>query len=68
MTKRVIFNPLDGVSVASAGQESTSSLINVDVGVCPKCSTVMTDGKIANADVVYYCDACRVSTPKPDSL
>jgi ribosomal protein L37AE/L43A len=63
-----IFNPLDGVSISSAvpEMESTSSLINTDIGVCPKCKQTMTDASIANADKVYYCEGCRVSTPKPD--
>jgi hydrogenase maturation factor HypF (carbamoyltransferase family) len=68
MSKRAIFNPLDALSTSSTNQESTSSLVNSDVGVCPKCKKGMTDASIANADTVYYCEGCRVSTPRPDSV
>ena len=67
MQKRAIFNPLDVVSTSeSSDQVSTSSLINSDVGTCPKCKKTMTLAGIANTDTVFYCEACRVSTPRPD--
>jgi hypothetical protein len=68
MTKRAIFNPLDGTSISSSGMQSTSSLINTEIGVCPKCSKPMGESRIANADTVYYCDSCRVSTPMLDKV
>ena len=66
--KRPIFNPLDATSLSSSDQESTSSLINEDVGVCPKCKTPMSSAEIANGDTVFHCAGCRVSTPRPDSI
>lgn len=67
--KRTIFNPLapTGVSQSSAeNHAATAAVENVQVGVCPKCKENMTRATIANNDTVFYCEACRVSTPLPD--
>ncbi len=49
---------------ADEQQESTSALLNEDVGTCPKCKksfgTATVDGV-----AVYYCEPCRVSHPIP---
>jgi tRNA(Ile2) C34 agmatinyltransferase TiaS len=55
-----IFNPLNQVEETEI--ESTSSLINDTLGVCPKCRQPF-DSAIANGDTVYYCVKCRVSQP-----
>lgn len=57
-----IFNPLNEVPVQ---QESTSSMINDVIGVCPKCKNAFSSGVIANGDQVFYCATCRVSQPMP---
>lgn len=69
MNKRVIFNPLavNNVSQSSGEQQvATASMQNTKVGICPKCDENMTRAVIANTDTVFYCEACRVSTPLPD--
>lgn len=69
-TKRDVFNPL--VAIASgdhAGREtSLSSLMNSDIGVCPKCKKPMGKATIANDDTVFYCPADRVALPTPTVL
>ena len=60
-----IFNPLhDEISVSADQQESTSSLINDVVGICPKCKKPFGSG-IVNKDTIFYCETCRVSQPAP---
>ncbi len=61
------FNPLfDAPNPEGASQEqSTSSLINDVLGVCPKCKNPFGFGTTVS-DHVYYCDSCRVSQPKPE--
>ena len=59
-----IFNPLDAVVQEQPPMQSTSSLINDVVGVCPKCKQPFGSGQTVS-DTVYYCDSCRVSQPIP---
>lgn len=59
-----IFNPLDAVVPEQPPMQSTSSLINDVVGVCPKCKHPFGSGQTVS-DTVYYCDSCRVSQPIP---
>lgn len=82
MTMRKIFNPLNHIEVEpgqvsestdtnsplDVGQqlESTSAIYNETVGVCPKCGNEMTTSKIANDDVVFFCQKDRVALPRPD--
>lgn len=69
MNKRVIFNPLAANNTSQSSdqkQEATASMQNTKVGICPKCDDNMTRAVIANNDSVFYCEACRVSTPLPD--
>jgi formamidopyrimidine-DNA glycosylase len=69
MNKRTIFNPLAASNVSQSSdvkQEATASMQNTKVGICPKCDENMTRAVIANQDTVFYCEACRVSTPLPD--
>lgn len=65
------FNPLNSITIPLTSEstdrlESTSSLSNLDIGVCPKCKGQMVDGKLHNGDIVYYCEKDRVSVPKPN--
>lgn len=48
----------------SEQQESTSALLNEDVGVCPKCKKSFGVATVDGFDV-YYCEPCRVSHPIP---
>ncbi len=61
-----IFNPLYAEShdASPPVTESTSSLMNDVVGVCPKCKQPFGTG-LVGGDEVYYCDSCRVSQPIP---
>jgi predicted nucleic acid-binding Zn ribbon protein len=59
-----IFNPLEAVVQEQPPMQSTSSLINDVVGVCPKCKQPFGSGQTVS-DTVYYCDSCRVSQPIP---
>lgn len=61
MTK--IFNPLDQLDTPEPRVlESTSSLVNDTVGVCPKCKQPFGTAAVGS-DTVYYCERCRVSHP-----
>lgn len=66
-----IFNALnDGVVTAGDSDDpytSLSTITNNDVGICPKCKKPMGQAIIANNDVVFYCEADRVSTPMPNA-
>jgi hypothetical protein len=67
--KRTIFNPLAQTNTSQSSaepHEATAAVQNVQVGVCPKCNDNMSRAVIANNDSVFYCEACRVSTPMPD--
>lgn len=75
MESRKIFNPLHQLSATASAEieedakgemQSTSSVRNTKIGVCPKCDDDMGRAVIANNETVYYCEACRVSTPLPD--
>lgn len=59
-----IFNPLDhvGHTAEQSALQSTSSLVNDTVGMCPKCKQPFGTATVAN-DTVYYCERCRVSHP-----
>lgn len=59
-----IFNPLEAVVQEQPPMQSTSSLINDVVGMCPKCKQPFGSGQTVS-DTVYYCDSCRVSQPIP---
>ncbi len=70
-----IFNPLDFIkdpepvieSTSSDEQmESTSSLVNDQVGICPKCGSPMSTSIIANNDTVFFCPKDRVALPMPN--
>lgn len=60
-----VFNPLnDLVSESSEPTQSTSSLINDVMGMCPKCKKPFGSA-LVNNDNIYYCESCRVSQPAP---
>lgn len=49
---------------------SESAVCNEVHGVCPKCQNSMATSRIPNSKQdnlidVFWCDACRVTTPKP---
>jgi formamidopyrimidine-DNA glycosylase len=60
-----IFNPLQALADSGAFQ-STSSLHNTEIAVCPKCKKPMIRAVIANDDEVFYCEKDRVVHPFPD--
>jgi hypothetical protein len=74
MTK--IFNPLHSIpdiaipkiseSESKSNLQSTSSLYNETVGVCPKCGNKMKVTKAEGNDV-FFCPKDRVVLPLPDS-
>jgi formamidopyrimidine-DNA glycosylase len=60
-----IFNPLTHLmSQSSDSEESTSSLINDQMGVCPKCKQPFGSATV-DGEAIYYCVPCRVSQPLP---
>ena len=78
-TPRKIFNPLFHATTPSVGENNaatasssdkgmvaTAAIFNEKVGECPKCKTSMQSAQIANNDTVFFCSACRVSTPMQD--
>ena len=65
---RRIFNPLTSVSSSEKAMVSQSSLINTDIGICPKCKKEMSRATIAGGAPVFYCEADRVAHPLPNEL
>ncbi len=72
-SKPAIFNPLNHLAATASADTpanrfaSLSTIINTDVGICPKCKLPMGQAVLANNDTVFYCDADRVSSPLPNS-
>lgn len=68
-----IFNPLyanleqQQTATASGDQVATAAIYNEVQGQCPKCKGKMTTGTLANADSVYFCETCRVTSPFTDA-
>lgn len=63
-----IFNPLTCQSEDSKQNnqlESTSSLVNDQMGICPKCKNPFGSGLVDKDTSVYYCEPCRVTQPLP---
>lgn len=66
MELKPVFNPFEAIS-SEAQPTSTSSLINEQVGTCPKCKKQMGNATV-DASPVFYCDTCRVTTPMPSNV
>lgn len=62
-----VFNPLKEMERGGAFV-AESAVHNTMIGVCPKCSSPMTQAKIANGDDVFWCTTCCVTSPKPDNV
>jgi predicted nucleic acid-binding Zn ribbon protein len=48
-------------------QNESTSVVNVQYGICPKCNKSMSSATIVNDESVYYCESCRVAIPKPNA-
>lgn len=65
--KKAIFNPFESIGHDAKAEESTSSLFNTQIGVCPKCQQPMGKAKLKMPpDELFYCTPCRVSSPMLD--
>ena len=62
-----VFNPLAELERTGAFR-AEAAVHNTMVGVCPKCSSIMTQAKIANGDNVFWCATCCVTSPMPDNV
>jgi len=47
-------------------KEVSTSMVNDDLGMCPKCQKSMSSAQITNGEMVYYCEGCRVALPMPN--
>jgi hypothetical protein len=65
---RKIINLLNvgkNTSISSASETSTS-MTNTQIGICPKCSKTMSSAAIASGEPCLYCCSCRVALPLPN--
>lgn len=66
--KREVFNPFTSLSSTDSRDTSLSSLINSDIGICPKCRQPMGRAVIADSAQVFYCAKDRVALPLPNQV
>lgn len=59
-----LFGAFCSSNSADEQQESTSALLNEDVGTCPKCKKSFGVAFVDGFEV-YYCEQCRVTHPIP---
>ncbi len=65
--KQALVDPL-GVLSKQPPKYTSLSMVNQEVGICPKCQQQMGTATIFNGDTVFYCEKCRVSEPLPNDV
>lgn len=66
MTKIIDLLNVGKKNVSASNTNESTSMVNDRVGICPKCSKVMSTAKIINNEDCFYCESCRVAAPKPN--
>jgi hypothetical protein len=56
------------VTIDTGVYVAEGSMVNNDIGVCPKCKKPMTRASVASGDQVFYCAADRVAMPLPNEI